>query len=277
VITAKELQAELKGLGFYDGDIDGDLGKKSWAGIERAFERLALANRLDKGWQGWGAPRRKVAVEQGIYADAGIEVGTIDGLIGPQTRFARLDWRSRKSAGVPFVIPGRDEDAEKVEDDSRRVPRAAWPMQGTVASFFGEIGKHHAMLTVPYTMRLAWQTSQKVTRFAVHEKVHDAFERIFRETLSEYGPERIKNLGLDLFGGCYNPRKMRGGTKWSMHAWAIAIDLDPARNQLKWGRDRAAFAQPVYEPFWRIVEAEGMVSLGRSRNFDWMHFQAARL
>ena len=33
----------------------------------------------------------------------------------------------------------------------------------------------------------------------------------------------------------------------------------------------------AYEPFWRIVEGEGLLSLGRTRNFDWMHFQAARL
>jgi len=55
------------------------------------------------------------------------------------------------------------------------------------------------------------------------------------------------------------------------------VDLDPGRNQLKWGRDRAVFARPEYEPFWQIVESEGLVSLGRAKNFDWMHFQAARL
>lgn len=39
----------------------------------------------------------------------------------------------------------------------------------------------------------------------------------------------------------------------------------------------ASFARPEYEPFWAIVEEEGLVSLGRTRDFDWMHFQAARL
>jgi hypothetical protein len=28
---------------------------------------------------------------------------------------------------------------------------------------------------------------------------------------------------------------------------------------------------------WRIIEGEGAVSLGRARNFDWMHWQFARL
>jgi hypothetical protein len=36
-------------------------------------------------------------------------------------------------------------------------------------------------------------------------------------------------------------------------------------------------AQPEYAPFLDLWEAEGFVSLGRARNFDWMHVQAARL
>ena len=61
------------------------------------------------------------------------------------------------------------------------------------------------------------------------------------------------------------------------NSWGGACDLDPDRNQMKWGRDKAFFARPEYVPFWKIVEAEGGVSLGRSRNFDWMHFQFATL
>lgn len=92
-----------------------------------------------------------------------------------------------------------------------------------------------------------------------------------------YGEQRIRDLGLDLFGGCYNNRKMRGGSNLSMHALAIAIDHDPERNQLRWGRDRAAFAKPVYDAWWRFWADEGWVSLGRERDMDWMHIQAARL
>jgi len=31
------------------------------------------------------------------------------------------------------------------------------------------------------------------------------------------------------------------------------------------------------EAFWKAWEEEGWLSLGRSRNFDWMHVQACRL
>ena len=89
--------------------------------------------------------------------------------------------------------------------------------------------------------------------------------------------ETIKELRLNRFGGCLNVRKMRGGSAWSIHSWGAAIDIDPDRNQLKWGKDKAFLARSEYEPFWKIVEAEGWTSLLRARNFDAMHIQAANL
>jgi len=71
---------------------------------------------------------------------------------------------------------------------------------------------------------------------------------------------------------------MRGSsTKWSIHSWGAAIDLDPNKNALKMTDKEATFAKPDYRDFWKIVESEGWVSLGRARNYDWMHFQAANL
>ena len=84
-------------------------------------------------------------------------------------------------------------------------------------------------------------------------------------------------MGLDLWGGCHNIRPIRGGTRRSAHSWGIAIDFDSDRNQLHWGRDKATFAKPEYDYWWKYWEEEGWVSLGRIRNFDWMHLQAARL
>ncbi len=62
-----------------------------------------------------------------------------------------------------------------------------------------------------------------------------------------------------------------------MHSWGIAVDYDPERNLVKWGRDRATFAKSEYDTWWKLWEEEGWVSLGRTRNFDWMHVQAAKL
>lgn len=156
----------------------------------------------------------------------------------------------------------------------------AWPRQADVRAFFGEPGSTQAtagMVDLPFKMRIAWDISQTITRFRCHAKVEKPLERIFAATLAHYGQAKIRELRLDLFGGCYNLRQMRGGSAWSMHSWGIAVDLDPERNQLKWGRDRAAFARPDYVKFWEIVEAEGAVSLGRAKNYDWMHLQFARV
>ncbi len=113
--------------------------------------------------------------------------------------------------------------------------------------------------------------------FACHERVHDSLYRVLDRVLDHYGLEEIQRLRLDLWGGCLNVRKKRGGTTSSMHSWGIAVDYDPLRNKLPWGRTRAAFAKPDYDRWWQLWEEEGWVSLGRTRNFDWMHIQASKL
>ena len=105
----------------------------------------------------------------------------------------------------------------------------------------------------------------------------DSLGRVLAVVLDHYGLDEIKRLRLDLWGGCLNVRKMRGGDRYSMHSWGIALDYDPERNRLKWGRDKASFAKPEYDPWWEAWEQEGWVSLGRQRNFDWMHVQAAKI
>jgi len=87
----------------------------------------------------------------------------------------------------------------------------------------------------------------------------------------------VRQLGLDLYGGGYALRDKRGGSTPATHAWGIAFDFDPGHNQLKWSDARARFARPDYAAWWQCWEAEGWVSLGRTRNYDWMHVQAARV
>jgi hypothetical protein len=125
-------------------------------------------------------------------------------------------------------------------------------------------------------MKLAWDTGTIVKKISCNQKCTKAIYSIFEKTLNVYGKD-ISKLRLDLFGGCVNVRKMRGGSSWSIHSWGAAVDMDPDNNQLKWGKDRASFAKAVYDDYWKIVEAEDATSLGRSRNFDWMHFQFADL
>ena len=154
-----------------------------------------------------------------------------------------------------------------------------WPNQdyNSMNEFFGPIGQNQEKLELPYPLVLAWDASSIVKKATCNVKVHKSLYSIFENTLKTYGLKEIKKLRLDNFGGCLNVRKMRGGSSWSIHSWGAAIDLDPDKNQLKWGKDKATFAKKEYEPFWKIVESEGWISLGRKKNYDWMHFQAALL
>lgn len=130
------------------------------------------------------------------------------------------------------------------------------------------------MLDLPYPMVLSWDKTKKVTKMACHRLVKAQFENIFKDILAHYGLEKIQELGIDRFGGCFNFRKKRGGSSYSMHSWAIAIDLDPERNQLHETSKTARFARPEYQPMIDIFYKHGFVSLGREKNYDWQHFEA---
>lgn len=128
-------------------------------------------------------------------------------------------------------------------------------------------------ISLPYPMRIAWQTDTTIGKFSCHKMVADNFTNVFKDLLSHYGYDKIKELGIDLFGGCFNYRKMRGGSSLSRHSWGIAIDLDPARNTLTETSATARFARPEYKEMIDIFYRNGFISLGREKNYDWMHFE----
>ena len=137
-----------------------------------------------------------------------------------------------------------------------------------------EMGKGYLVtVDIPYPMRLAWDKSVKVTRISCHKLVAPKLLAVFNDLLSHYGYDELVRLGIDLYGGCFNYRKMRGGNDWSTHSWGIAIDLDPERNTLRETKRTARFARPEYKPMIDIFYKHGFESLGVEKNYDWMHFQ----
>jgi len=136
-----------------------------------------------------------------------------------------------------------------------------------------EEGTYLVTIDLPYPMRLAWDKKVKVKKMRCHKLVAQDFLNVFNELLDTYGYEKIVELGIDLFGGCFNFRAMRGGSDWSTHSWGIAIDLDPERNKLKETDRTARFARPEYKEMIDIFYKHGFISLGVEKNYDWMHFQ----
>ena len=134
-------------------------------------------------------------------------------------------------------------------------------------------GTYLININLPYPMRLAWDLNTKVTKMRCHKLVANNFINVFKDLLDYYGYDKIVELGIDKFGGCFNFRAMRGGSDYSRHSWGIAIDLDPERNQLKETSKTARFARPEYKPMIDIFYKHGFINLGVEKNYDWMHFE----
>lgn len=141
---------------------------------------------------------------------------------------------------------------------------------------FGEPGwdaGNFVRIDLPYPMRVAWDIKTKVTTMWCHKLAAEPFKRVFADLLSQYGLPELQRLGIDLYGGCINVRKMRGGSDWSRHAWGIAIDLDPARNGLRTKRPKAQFSKDEYRHMIGIFYKHGFIGYGPEKNYDWMHFE----
>ncbi len=141
---------------------------------------------------------------------------------------------------------------------------------------YGEPGDPDNIISInlPYPMRIAWDLTKTVNKIQCHKLVADRLQGVFTDILAAYGFAKIKELGIDLFGGCLNVRLMRGSrTKWSRHSWGVAIDIDPARNQLKETKATARFARPEYKTMIDIFYKHDFISLGVEKNYDWMHFE----
>lgn len=255
-------QSELLRKGFNPGPVDGVMGTQTRNAIS-AFGKLPVS---------WNEVRKITGVIQFVANELKFDAGKLDGLWGPQTEHAYNTLRHFRLYGnMPLVW--RPEEIKETNTNH-------WPSQKTDAeliAFYGDVGKNQVYVNVPYPHRLAWDPDKIVNRFYCHSKVHDSILRILTKVKNHYGVSEIQRLRLDLWGGCLNVRAMRGGTRYSTHSWGMALDYDPENNKLNWGRDKALFARPEYEAWWQFWEDEGWVSLGRQRNFDWMHVQAAKL
>ena len=134
-------------------------------------------------------------------------------------------------------------------------------------------GSYLTTINLPYPMRLAWDKKTTVNKMRCHKLVAENFAGVFCDLLNYYGLEKIQELGIDLFGGCFNFRSMRGGSDYSRHSWGIAIDLDPERNQLKTPFAKANFSKPEYDKLHEIFEKHGFVNLGKEKGYDAMHWE----
>lgn len=222
----------------------------------------------------------------------GYTPGPIDGVIGRNTYAAIRRFQKSRSIPVTGQADKATIDALKSTSSqnftlnfdrnsdapvSQNYVATRFPHQRDLLNFYGPVGTSQTKIEVPWRTKLAWDKRRVISGITVHEKVADSATRALNRCYSEYGDDGIAYIGCDLFGGSLNVRRMRGGSRMSTHSWGIAIDWDPIRNQLRWKKPKARLSHADCEPWWRVWEEERWVSLGRERDFDWMHVQAARL
>lgn len=149
-----------------------------------------------------------------------------------------------------------------------------WPAanERALRKFYGPPGVDDRLerIAVPYGMEYEGRV---VKTMMVHERCAESLLRVLVE-LGEVmsGDDEVRAAVTD-FAGVYNPRRMRGGSGWSLHAYGAAIDLDADENGLRdaWPL-RATMPLRVMEAFAR----EGWMAAGAFWGYDAMHFQATR-
>lgn len=152
-----------------------------------------------------------------------------------------------------------------------------WPSpdDASVTDFFGPHGQPDgytpplADIEPPFQM---FYDRKPVKRIRCHEKCAASLSRVLAALKNLYpmASER-ERTGISIYDGCYNPRPMRGGNRWSKHAWGIALDFDAGRNgNLTHWPTSANMPIEIMAAFAR----EGWTAAGAFWSRDAMHFEA---
>lgn len=101
-----------------------------------------------------------------------------------------------------------------------------------------------------------------------HPKLALRLECALAEIYLTLGEEEFVRQGWHVYGGSHNYRTKTGGSSLSTHAWAAAVDFNPAENY--YAKTSTTFSNVAID----IMEKWGFLSGGRAWGKDWMHFQA---
>lgn len=275
-MDVKATQRLLASTGYYKFGIDGDAGKGTMNAVA-VIERNNIKD-YAKSPSKMSKKRRLIAAGQVILNVQGYEAGTVDGYAGHNTENALSAWEYKQ-------IHGKAEQVPRPVIKAYTPPKKGHiPLQKDVAKYYGragkgnsEVGRNLTTIKLPFRLRIDYNLKQTTNKITVHKKAAPSLKAALIEVYQHYGAGKMRELGIDRYAGAYNPRKMRGGSRWSMHAYACAIDFYAAPNGLRARCPRALFCKPQYKAFLDIMEKHGWLPAIRLWGADAMHFQRARL
>jgi hypothetical protein len=120
--------------------------------------------------------------------------------------------------------------------------------------------KNIVLFELPYPLVYG---NSMTRRSRCHRLMVPIFQAVLADLKAEGLSERVTH-----YGGIYNKRPIRGGSRPSTHSWGIAIDVNPHQNLLGTpGRMRAEVVQ--------LFAQHGFTWGGLFRRQDPMHFQYA--
>lgn len=261
----RDVQMLLAQAGLYSGGIDGLDGPQTHRAVDAALGGVGAR---------WSKKRRLIGAAQKILNDLGFEAGTVDGYAGHNTKEALAGWHYER-------LHGRREEVKREGSVADLGKASSLPHQREVSSFYGQPGdqikSRLARVELPFKLRIDYNLRQSVSRLTVHERCAQPLKNALIAVHKEYGAERMRDLGIDRYAGGYNHRKMRGGSKWSMHAYGCAVDFFADPNGLRMKCPEALFCGSDYRAFLDIMESHGWLPAIRLWGKDAMHFQMARL
>jgi hypothetical protein len=109
----------------------------------------------------------------------------------------------------------------------------------------------------------------------IHRKVAEPLRRVSSALEAAVRADPSLDKFLHHLGGTYNWRHVAGTERMSAHAWAIAVDLDPALGDYWRNGDRGAprWRNRIPQPIVDAFEANGFIWGGRWAHYDTMHFE----
>ena len=154
----------------------------------------------------------------------GFNPGALDGMDGPKTRSAY-----KKSLNQRF---GKGRSAITPSSGLTPPPKPNSKVK-TLGPHGVKDGKAPKMsyVSIPWKMHLYNESGKVVNLISCHHIVAKPLQLFVNDLYKKLGKEGIRKYGFHLWFGCYVPRKTRGGSHMSDHAWAAAIDWNANGNK----------------------------------------------